>query len=115
MSLVTDGRFSGASHGTAVGYVCPEAASGGPISLVEDGDVIEIDIEGGLLDWHGEETEQRRSRRRGRDSSRPQQSSPVLRRYAALVAEACHGAVLLPPGEEPVFDGGSSFGGKASG
>ena len=115
VALVTDGRFSGASHGTAVGYVCPEAASGGPISLVEDGDVVEIDVEGGVLDWHGEETEQRRSRRRARDSVRPKQSSPVLRRYAALVTEACHGAVLLPPGVEPVFESEPSFGRKASG
>ena len=50
VALVTDGRFSGASHGAVVGHVCPEAASGGPISLVEDGDVIDIDIEAGTLE-----------------------------------------------------------------
>ena len=95
VALVTDGRFSGASRGAAVGYVCPEAASGGPIGLVEEGDTIEIDIDDGTLDLHvPTETLVRR-----RAQPRPERTTPrsgVLARYAALASEACEGAVLRP-------------------
>ena len=62
VALITDGRFSGATRGAAIGHVSPEAASGGPIGLVEDGDVIEIDIAGrGLhLEVSQEELEKRK-------------------------------------------------------
>jgi dihydroxy-acid dehydratase len=93
VALVTDGRFSGASRGAAVGYVCPEAASGGPIAFVEDGDTIEIDIEAGRLDLHvpASTLEQRRL------TPRVEKATPrtgVLARYALLASEACSGGVL---------------------
>ena len=50
VALITDGRFSGATRGAAIGHVCPEAAAGGPIGVVRDGDIIDIDIEGGRID-----------------------------------------------------------------
>jgi dihydroxy-acid dehydratase len=93
VALVTDGRFSGASRGAAVGYVCPEAASGGPIAFVEDGDTIEIDIEAGRLELHvpASTLEQRRL------APRVERETPrtgVLARYALLASEACAGGVL---------------------
>jgi dihydroxy-acid dehydratase len=92
VSLVTDGRFSGASRGPVIGYVCPEAASGGPIGLVEDGDLIAIDMVAGTIDLDvaAADLEQRRARQ-VRERTQP---SGVLARYAALVSEACDGAVL---------------------
>ena len=98
VALVTDGRFSGASHGAVVGHVCPEAASGGPIGLVEDGDVIDIDIEAGTLEL--------RVPAAVLDARRPPAQAPrretngVLTRYAALVSEACDGAVLTAIGDD---------------
>ena len=50
VALITDGRFSGATRGAAIGHVCPEAAAGGVIGVVEEGDTIEIDIENGTID-----------------------------------------------------------------
>ena len=52
VALLTDGRFSGASKGPCVGHVSPEAAAGGPIALIEDGDQVTVDIEGGKLELH---------------------------------------------------------------
>jgi dihydroxy-acid dehydratase len=92
VALVTDGRFSGASRGAVIGYVCPEAASGGPIGLVEDGDVIAIDMDAGTLEL--EVSPAILEARRARHVRSVQQSSGVLARYAALVSEACDGAVL---------------------
>jgi dihydroxy-acid dehydratase len=93
VALVTDGRFSGASRGAAVGYVCPEAATGGPIGLVEEGDTVEIDVDEGTLELLvPTETLDRR-----RAQPRPERKAPrsgVLARYAALATEACEGAVL---------------------
>jgi dihydroxy-acid dehydratase len=92
VALVTDGRFSGASRGAVIGYVCPEAASGGPIGLVEDGDVIAIDMEAGTIELEVSlAILAERSERHGRGR---QPSNGVLARYAALVSEACDGAVL---------------------
>ena len=50
VALITDGRFSGATRGAAIGHVCPEAAAGGPIGVVKEGDIIDIDIEAGRID-----------------------------------------------------------------
>lgn len=96
VALVTDGRFSGGSRGLVVGYACPEAATGGPIGLVLDGDDIEIDIGEARLELHipaGVLSEREPAMPLHRD--RP--SRGVLARYAALAAEACDGAVLRPP------------------
>ncbi len=60
VALVTDGRFSGGSHGFVIGHVTPEAQSGGPIALVEDGDTISIDAETDRIEWEVDEGERRR-------------------------------------------------------
>jgi dihydroxy-acid dehydratase len=92
VALVTDGRFSGASHGAVIGYISPEAASGGPIGLVEDGDRIEVDIDAGTLDVCVADDELRT--RAAPDSLQPPPPGSLLARYAMLVSEACDGAVL---------------------
>ena len=66
LALLTDGRFSGASKGPCVGHVSPEAAAGGPIALIEDGDQVTVDIEGGALDVARERRRARCSPRRFR-------------------------------------------------
>ena len=97
VALITDGRFSGATRGAAIGHVSPEAAAGGPIAWVRDGDRIEIDIPGKRLDVlvGSEELGQRR------DSwQRPTRKTRggYLARYAALVTSASQGAVLAEGG-----------------
>ena len=91
-ALVTDGRFSGATHGPCVGHVSPEAASGGPIGLVEDGDIIEIDIPGRSL--HIEVTEEEFDRRRKTFVPIRKPRKPAMAKYAALVGPADTGAVI---------------------
>ena len=93
VALITDGRFSGASRGASIGHVAPEAAVGGPIALIEEGDVIRIDIPGKRLDVRveGEEWERRRAAWAPRE---PQVTSGYLARYRQLVTSAARGAVL---------------------
>jgi dihydroxy-acid dehydratase len=93
VTLITDGRFSGATHGPAIGYVGPEAADGGPIGLVEDGDRILIDLNERRLDLDVAEDvlEERRSRWIRRE---PSVKSGYLAFYAENVAPACQGAVM---------------------
>ena len=104
VALVTDGRFSGASHGAVIGYISPEAATGGPIGLVDDGDRIEIDIAAGTLDLcvADDELETRAARDR---AQRPPPASRLLTCYAMLVSEACDGAVLNSPVAQRSADG----------
>jgi dihydroxy-acid dehydratase len=93
VSLVTDGRFSGATHGASIGHVSPEAAEGGSIALVETGDIIAIDIQEGKL--HVELSEQELARRR--ESWKPLDRSELrgwLARYANMATSANKGAVL---------------------
>jgi dihydroxy-acid dehydratase len=94
VSLVTDGRFSGATHGMMVGHVSPEAARGGPIALVEDGDLISIDAArlGIDLEVSPDELDLRRARLRPPDRPSPQRG--VMARYAHSVGSASEGAVL---------------------
>jgi len=93
VALVTDGRFSGGTRGLMIGHVCPEAQLGGPIALVEEGDLITIDVEGRRLDL--EVPEAVLADRRTRFRPRPQALPPgVFSRYAALVSSASEGAVL---------------------
>ncbi len=94
VALVTDGRFSGASRGAAVGHVCPEAAAGGPIALVEDGDRITLDVVAGTLFWDAPDGEPVRRESRAEPLPRSGPSSGLLRRYAMLVGPASGGAVL---------------------
>ncbi len=93
VALITDGRFSGATHGACVGHVSPEAAAGGEIGLVEPGDLIEIDIPNRsiTLDVPEDVLNERRANWKPRE---PKVSSSWLRRYALLATSADTGAVL---------------------
>ncbi len=92
VALVTDGRFSGATHGMMIGHVTPEAMNGGPIALIRDGDVIRIDIEERRLDVDADLTA-----RQAQWSPLPARcTSGVLARYAATVASASDGATTCP-------------------
>jgi dihydroxy-acid dehydratase len=93
VALITDGRFSGATHGLMVGHIAPEAARGGPIAAVQDGDVIELDVEARELRVLVSDDE---LAARLRDAVRPPArfSKGVLARYAAGVSSASRGAVL---------------------
>jgi dihydroxy-acid dehydratase len=93
VALLTDGRFSGATRGSAVGHVSPEAASGGPIALVEEGDKIELDIANRQLTLVVSETELAR-RRQEWSPPLPKVTAGYLARYAALVSSASEGATL---------------------
>ena len=92
VALVTDGRFSGASHGPMVGHVAPEAAVGGPIGLVQEGDIITLDIPNRCLDIRVTE-EQLEDRRKNWHPLAPKYTSGVFAKYAKLVSSASEGAV----------------------
>ncbi len=92
VALITDGRFSGASRGASIGHVCPEAASGGEIGLVQEGDIIEIDIPAHSLHLRVEEAEL--ESRRAAFVPKENQVGGWLRRYQKQVAGANKGAVL---------------------
>ncbi len=92
-ALLTDGRFSGATKGPAVGHVSPEAAVGGPIALVAEGDSITIDIDSGTLTLNVNEAELSARRERWQ-APEPKVSEGVLARYSKLVSSADKGAVL---------------------
>ncbi len=96
VALITDGRFSGATRGAAIGHVAPEAAAGGPIGLVEDGDRIEIDVSNGVLDLKvpEEELNERASRRNESEREKNTYGRKFLARYAKLVSGADKGAIL---------------------
>jgi len=93
VALVTDGRFSGATRGLAIGHVSPEAAAGGPISLIKDGDLITIDIQSRKIDLKVEEDELNR-RSKERQLPEPKVGKGYLSRYSKLVQSASQGAVL---------------------
>ncbi len=96
VALITDGRFSGASRGASIGHVSPEAAVGGPIALVEEGDIIDIDIPGLSLNIRvsDEEMAERKAKWQPRE---PKVTTGYLRRYAAQVTSGNMGAVLKTP------------------
>ena len=93
VALITDGRFSGATKGPAIGHVSPEAAAGGPIALIHEGDIIDIDIEAGTLDARISDEELDR-RRAAWQAPAPKYTTGVLSRYAKLVTSADKGAYL---------------------
>ena len=98
VALITDGRFSGASRGAAIGHVSPEAAVGGPIALVEEGDIISIDIPGNRLNMKVSE-EELAKRRAAWKPRKPRVTDGYLARYQALVTSGNRGAILeLPKG-----------------
>jgi dihydroxy-acid dehydratase len=96
VALVTDGRFSGATRGLMVGHVAPEAARGGPLAAVQDGDVISIDVDAGTLVVEVDDRELA-ERLAGWRSPPPRYDVGVFARYRALVSSASEGAVLVPP------------------
>ena len=91
VALITDGRFSGATKGPAIGHVSPEAFAGGPIALVEEGDIISIDIDANSISVDVDEAEMAR-RRENWTRPAPRYTSGVLGRYAKLVSSADKGA-----------------------
>ena len=99
VALITDGRFSGASRGASIGHVSPEAAVGGPIALVEEGDIIKIDIPNMKLelDVSDEVLAERKAKWQPRE---PKVTTGYLKRYAALVSSGNRGAILALPGEQ---------------
>ncbi len=96
VALITDGRFSGASRGASIGHISPEAAVGGPIALVEEGDTIKIDIPNLTLtlDVPDEELARRREKWEPRE---PEVTTGYLERYAAMVSSGNRGAILEVP------------------
>lgn len=96
VALITDGRFSGASRGASIGHVSPEAAVGGPIALVEEGDIIKINIPECRLDLavSDEELARRKAEWKPRE---PKIKTGYLARYASLVTSGNRGAVLINP------------------
>ncbi len=97
VALITDGRFSGATRGFCVGHVGPEAAVGGPIALIRDGDVIELDAEAGTLNIKLSDAELSNRRRDWKAHEAPF-TSGYLWKYAQQVGSALNGAVTHPGG-----------------
>lgn len=93
VALITDGRFSGATRGAAIGHISPEAAAGGPIALVKDGDIIDIDIENHSISVRLTEKEMD-ERRKSLKPWTPSITTGYLARYARMVSSASEGAVL---------------------
>jgi dihydroxy-acid dehydratase len=96
VALITDGRFSGGSHGFVVGHVSPEAAVGGPIGLIRDGDTIHIDAETMEINVDVDDKEFEQRRRSWKRPASPVQTG-VLAKYRNEVSSASEGAVTIPP------------------
>ena len=96
VALVTDGRFSGATHGFMVGHIAPEAARGGPIAVVEEGDTVVVDVEARTLDVELSDDELA-ARLAAWTPPAPRYRQGVFAKYAALVSSASEGAVTRPP------------------
>ena len=92
VALITDGRFSGATHGFMVGHVAPEAAVGGPIAFVRDGDEITIDVKKRKLDVKGD----LKKRAKAWKEPKPAYTTGVMAKYASSVSSASEGAVTRP-------------------
>jgi dihydroxy-acid dehydratase len=97
VALITDGRFSGATRGFCVGHVGPEAAVGGPIALVKDGDIIELDAVKGTLSVKLTVAELQK-RRKSWKPHKENVESGYIWKYAQQVGDALHGAVTHPGG-----------------
>lgn len=92
-ALITDGRFSGGTRGICVGHICPEAADGGVIALIKDGDMIEIDINKRTLELKVSEEELEKRRKEFKPKA-PNVKSGFLAKYARTVQDASHGAIV---------------------
>ena len=97
VALITDGRFSGASRGASIGHASPEAAAGGPIGLIEEGDIIDIDINANTINARVSQEEFAKRKENWKPRLNP--VSGYLARYRKLVTEAPQGAVLSVEGE----------------
>jgi len=93
VGLITDGRFSGASRGISIGHISPEAAEGGPIAFVNDGDIIELDLNERKIELHISE-EEFAERRKGWVEFEPKVKTGYLARYSKLVTNASMGGVM---------------------
>ena len=96
VALITDGRFSGATRGAAIGHVSPEAAVGGPIALIQEGDRIRIDIPAETIEVLVDDTELARRKAEWKPRQ-PKITTGYLARYASLVTSANRGAILELP------------------
>ncbi|MCB6200509.1 dihydroxy-acid dehydratase [Extibacter muris] len=96
VALITDGRFSGASRGASIGHVSPEAAVGGPVALIEEGDIIKIDIPGLKLELDVPE-EELEKRKKAWEPRQPRITTGYLARYASMVTSGNRGAILEVP------------------
>ncbi len=92
MALITDGRFSGGSHGFVVGHITPEAFDGGPIALIENGDEITIDAQNAVMQLHLSDKEIQQ-RRKAWQPVPPRYTRGLLAKYAKTVSSASEGAV----------------------
>jgi dihydroxy-acid dehydratase len=93
VALITDGRFSGGSRGLCIGHVSPEAAAGGPIAVIRDGDMVEVDVPGRKLSFNVDDGELKK-RLKGWTPRPLKVEKGYLKRYASQVSSASHGAVL---------------------
>jgi dihydroxy-acid dehydratase len=96
VAMVTDGRFSGATRGFMVGHVAPEAAKGGPIALVYDGDIIELDLVKNTITLEVDEAELARRKAEWK-KPKPKYTEGVFAKYCALVSSAAEGAITFAP------------------
>jgi dihydroxy-acid dehydratase len=96
IALITDGRFSGATHGLMAGHISPEAARGGPIAVVEDGDTVVIDVEARTLSVELSDDEMQ-ARLAKWSPPPPRYENGVFAKYAALVSSASEGAITRAP------------------
>ncbi|HEY1262082.1 MAG TPA: dihydroxy-acid dehydratase, partial [Terriglobales bacterium] len=95
VALLTDGRFSGATHGLMMGHVSPEAALGGPIAAVREGDMVHIDVNQRLLEVDVSDAELKQRLAKWKPAP-PRYRSGVFSKYAALVQSAGEGAITKP-------------------
>lgn len=95
VALLTDGRFSGATRGLMIGHVSPEAALGGPIAAIREGDVVKIDINQQLLEVEISDSEIKHRMAQWK-TPKPRYASGVFAKYGALVASASEGAITRP-------------------
>ena len=92
VALITDGRFSGASRGASIGHVAPEAAVGGPIALIQEGDIIDIDINANTI--NARVSDEEFAHRKKTWKPRINEAKGYLARYRQLVTSAPEGAIL---------------------
>jgi len=96
VALITDGRFSGGTRGACIGHISPEAAVGGPIGLLKDGDIIEIDIPGNKISVKLSD-EELAERKKAWTPPKPKITEGCLAKYASMATSADTGAVLKFP------------------